>query len=127
MDINPDLLPASAQEWSEVIGLDGVLQLIDRFKGREIKVPKRLDTSHPLARCLGQEKFADFWRVYQGETLTIPMIHAARRQLIWQAVSSALQSNTVGMVAARYGMTERNVYKIKARLREEDDSQGNLF
>ncbi|MEJ2692608.1 MAG: hypothetical protein P8166_05965 [Candidatus Thiodiazotropha sp.] len=127
MDVNLDLLPQSAQEWAEVIGLDGVLQLIDHFKGRQLKVPKRLDYSHPLARCLGPEKFVAFWKVYQGEPLTVPMIQAARRQLIWQAVNTALQSNTVGGVAARFNMTERNVYKIKARFRDEDDSQGELF
>jgi hypothetical protein len=41
--------------------------------------------------------------IYQGETITIPMIQAARRQLIWQVVMRSLNAcATTGEVAAKF-------------------------
>lgn len=128
MDINAELLPPNAQEWAEVIGLDGVLHLVDCFRGRKLKVPKKLDMEHPIAQCLGPVNFKKFWQIYQGEPIDVPMIQAAKRQLIWQSVMSTLSDGiTRADTAYQHNMTERNVYKIQQRMLEQDDTQEELF
>jgi hypothetical protein len=61
VDVNPDLLPQSVRERAEVIGLDGVLLMIDKLKGRQLKVPKRFNLDHPLAVCLGRRSSKPSW------------------------------------------------------------------
>lgn len=118
-------LPRSAQEISELIGLPGMLKLIDHYGGRRLFVPMHLRFDHKLARLLGEDVALKLCRAYGGSDLEIPRVPLRRHAAL---IADFNSGKSYGWLAAHYEMTERNVKHIlKANGVSADDRQASLF
>ena len=52
MQISHDMLPPRAQELADVIGLDGLLKLVDHYGGLTVSVPTKYSPGNQLESCL---------------------------------------------------------------------------
>jgi|GEM_PF-1139563 len=120
-----ELLPPSAQELVEVIGLPAVLRLVEAAGGTMIYIPQKPDDTSRLALAMGLTAYHIFIRHYGGAHFAVPTFAAARQKshLIARA------AGTSNEVAAKYGVTERWVRMIRQRLRstEKDTRQIDMF
>ncbi|MEJ1358317.1 MAG: Mor transcription activator family protein [Candidatus Sedimenticola sp. (ex Thyasira tokunagai)] len=124
--LNPDYLPPRAQALAALIGLPGLLQLVEYRGGRRLKIPAEVHKDHPLCSLIGLNALTALVGVYGGDEIDIPLLHAAKRQLIWADIRRCrTEGQTVASLAERYQMTERGIYKIQQRV-ADDDRQEDL-
>ncbi|MEJ1416999.1 MAG: Mor transcription activator family protein [Candidatus Sedimenticola sp. (ex Thyasira tokunagai)] len=121
--LNPDYLPPKARELAQLIGLPGLLALVDHHGGRRLKIPAAARETHTLHELLGAEAFTALINDYGGDEIDIPLLHSAKRQLIWADIQQRrANGETVASLAGEYQMTERGIYKIQRR-GDADDQQ----
>ncbi|MEJ1381359.1 MAG: Mor transcription activator family protein [Candidatus Sedimenticola sp. (ex Thyasira tokunagai)] len=124
--LNPDYLPPRAQALAALIGLPGLLQLVEYRGGRRLKIPAEVHKDHPLCSLIGLNALTALVGVYGGDEIDIPLLHAAKRQLIWADIQQRrANGETVASLAGEYQMTERGIYKIQRR-QDSDDRQGEM-
>ena len=118
-NIDVSLLPQSLQEIAEVIGLMAVLKLVDRYGGRRICIPRRLEPGHPLIEVLGQRQAAALVQTYALERIHVPNAARALVSARDKEIRRLKAQQSVTSLAEDFGLTERQVYRILA---EEPDS-----
>lgn len=108
-------------------GKDGeelMFRVVARLGGQRVKVPVRLNADCLLVRKLGSVDAQRVWDIWRGGTGGEMVIAVPRMsQSIFKAQRARLLSflesgDTVRDVAARFGLTERAIYKKLARARE---------
>lgn len=133
-----DELPGLLGEIAEIAGLSAALALAERVGGTRVTIPARAPDGHWLVKTVGREaadKICDHLRILAPDGreagarhVVIPSgpagcLAKARKRLVRE-----LEAGTSAREAARRtGLSERTAFRMRARLREEDDSQGTLF
>lgn len=123
-------LPDSVQMIADVIGEDAALELVRRWPRQPdkryscdriiVSIPKRPTTSSRLVAILGWDNAAKLSREFGGEVLTLATCANLRRNDRDQAIARALANNaTPAAISLRFGLNERHVRRIAARLRAE--------
>lgn len=121
-------LPGVLQAFSELIGMDATLRIVESYGGIRLHIPKRYDPDHPLAKLIGHANAVRLSEEYGGEEhFDIPRCVAAARAAR-DAVIRAERANgaTHRELALKHRMTERNIRNILG-VEEEDDRQVRLF
>ena len=100
----PHWLPESARDIAEVIGVDGLLRLVNAYGGTTIRVPGR----HGLERVLTPQQHRDFVHTYRNLSLYIPRLPGLKRL---RALELAEMGCTRAAIARELGVSERTVYQ----------------
>ena len=107
-------LPELLREIEEVAGREAALALAGRYGGRRVQIPRRARAGHALADLVGPAALAKLVQRYGGCRLYIAKAGApgrARRD----AEIAALHADgglSVARLAARFGLSERQVWRI---------------
>lgn len=126
------VLPPSARELVEVIGVAATLAIIRHRGGIRLYVPIRAEPSHPLGHICGMEPFRRLVAHYRGEEIDIPLCRALREQ---EALAAHNEGESVAQLARQYGCTERTMRSMLKRARAMQPAaeraaacpQGDLF
>ena len=119
----PDYLPPVAREIAEVIGMDGLLRLVEHYGGIVIRVPG----NSGLNRVLTAEQYKAFVHTFRNEKLAIPRLYAKQTMIALEETKRLdEQGYTREEIARQLKLTERCVYKRLAKSRSNDDQQ-DLF
>lgn len=119
--IQPGDLPESLREVLELVGLAGVMLLVERFGGVRIFIPKQVGREHVLVWTLGWEMARLLCRHFGGETINVPRASRAMQSLRNRhLVARHRQGATVRELAQSSGLTERRVYAILAQFSRSD-------
>ncbi len=124
--IDVDLLPAALQELCSVIGLDATLALAGHWPGVPLYIPATASAEHAIAEVIGLEPFRQLVKVYRTDTLHLPKIDAAVRQVkhrVVRQLRNAGRSNRE--VALMCGYTQRYIEMLNRQ--DRDDAQPDLF
>lgn len=130
IDLDPDLLPASAREIAATIGLAGTLKLIEHYGGIRVYVPAAMPAEHHLVPVLGLTGARALAGQFGGEMIDVPRAAAAVRDALYRQIAGAYSDGVSPKVLARrHGCTERWVYIIAARMLREPavSPQTSLF
>lgn len=129
MDKDYSYLPYVLQEIAEAAGLAAALQLAVMRGGETVYIPGYVDEQHWLAQIVGLEaacKICNYYRVRDGGmAILIPM--AQKKQAIYQALHALKEGHSAREIVRKCGVHERTVYRLRAKIRQEDDKQGKLF
>lgn len=110
------------RELSKVIGLPDTIEIVKRWGGRELYVPRSVEQSDPLALTLGlvtARKLVEHWG---GERLALPIERNALLDLRNESIvaaSSAGKSNQE--IALEYGLTRQSVAYILRLYKERQE------
>ncbi|MGB1238552.1 MAG: hypothetical protein ACPG4U_10105 [Pseudomonadales bacterium] len=125
-DIQSDLLPQGLQELCQVIGLKATLNLAKAYPGVTLYIPAVPVQGHAIANVVGLDAFQKLVHVYQQETLRIPKLDAAIRQVKHKAVINLKQHGESNRnIALELGYTQRYVEMLVSAQRAE--SQIDMF
>jgi len=121
-------LPHSLVRVAEVIGLAGVLALVENAGGVRIYVPESLTDDHRLVEWLGRDAAARLSESFAMEELVVPrcaeMLRKIRdRQIRHERDHGARPAE----LALRYRLTERQIYTILSRHDAPPSCQQGLF
>ncbi|MEP1931957.1 MAG: hypothetical protein ABJJ37_11810 [Roseibium sp.] len=133
-----DELPGLLGEIAEVTDIGVAMALAERVGGTRVSIPVRAGDDHWLVETVGREAantICDYLRTLspQGrETgarhVIIPRGPAGCLAKARKRLAKELENGTSAREAARRaGLSERAAFRMRARLRDEDDSQGKLF
>jgi len=113
--LNPDLLPQLIQELADIIGLAAALKLVKAYPGVSLYIPANPHPDHPLASIIGFDALCELSKVYAQETLTLPKLDAAERQIKHQVVAEMLdQNHSIRTVALATGYTSRRIQQLRS-------------
>ncbi|WP_111745581.1 Mor transcription activator family protein [Salinisphaera orenii] len=115
-----DRLPDSVHALIEVIGIQAALRLIEAFGGTDVYVPRRPTPELESLLGLGPaQALVDHY--YAGsDKLKLPRCAAAMRSLLHRRIVAAYHDGASAAELARgHGCTERWVYILVARARDE--------
>ena len=120
LDPAAELLPPLVRDIADVIGLQATLVLCDAWGGIRWSVPTTHRADSTLSRLIGADCAEAFIRVFGGEKLDLPR---CTRALI-AAEHAALYADrdrgmTAPALALKYRCTERWVWELLARRREQ--------
>lgn len=123
-----DLLPGSARELADLVGLDALQRLVEWRGGAYFTVPQRLKTESELVAVVGREAAERLVAVYAGEQIDLPRCARATQAAVWAEIVRRRQAGEPEVAVARaYGYTVSGVRKILQRARADDDGrQGEL-
>ncbi len=128
-ELDTDLLPDSAREIADAVGLDAAMRLIDAYGGSMLYVPK--EPTAELRQIMGAAAAATFCDLFYAgsDRLSLPRCARAMRAVLHRQICAAYnQGATAGELARHYRCTERWVFEILARRRAElADQQADLF
>lgn len=121
-------LPPRLARLAELIGLSATLRLVEARGGTRVYVPERATGDHWLARLVGLPALTLLVEHYQNESLELDRgaaaVRAARdRRMAGEHAEGA----STASLALQYGLTQRQVFNILARVEGGDDSQPDLF
>lgn len=133
-----DALPGLLGEIAEVAGLSAALTIAETVGGTRVSIPARATDSHWLVETVGREaadKICNHFRTLSPEGreagarhVIIPRGPAGCLAKARTRLAKELENGTSAREAARRaGLSERAAFRMRAKLRTEDDSQGKLF
>ncbi len=133
-----DELPGLLGDLARVAGLAPALAIAERVGGTQVSIPARAPDHHWLVETVGRDaadRICDYFRILTPEGRESGASHViiprgptgclakARRRL-----ARELDAGTSAREAARRaGVSERAAFRMRARQRTADDSQGDLF
>ena len=125
-DIDPDLLPDSILDLIDIIGINAALRIVEQRGGIRLYVPAKATAEHWLADLIGLDALQALSSVYAREEIDIPRCAATLKAIKDREIANSTASNSE--LARRYGMTERNVRKIRRRVEARNNNdQIGLF
>lgn len=115
-------LPDSIKELLDVVSVEAVIVLIERYGGTRVSVPKTALADHPLTALLGMDDFSKLCVYCQGtNSLDIPRCTSARTAL---RDSQLLKDSRAGLglaeLARKYEIGERGVSKALRRIEKHE-------
>jgi hypothetical protein len=132
-------LPGLLAEIAEVAGLDAALMLAERVGGTRVSIPARATPDHWLVELVGRkaaDAICDQFRTLSAEGreagarhVVIPRgpagcLTKARRRLAEELIAGT----SAREAARRAGLSERAAFRMRARMRDEENSpQGRLL
>jgi NaMN:DMB phosphoribosyltransferase len=112
------LLPKRTAELAGVIGLAAALVLVKEFGGTHLNIPAKAKPSHKLVAYIGMAAYEQLCHYYAGTKLEIDLcagiINKQKEQLIVNAIA---MGRTNAVLARKFGTTERQIRRIKERMR----------
>lgn len=119
--LDPRLLPETAQQLVELLGVEPALVLIRALGGVRVHIPKHFSKGHKLTALLGEDAAKVLMDMYAGEALVVPKCEQLIR---YQQVKALLDAGTpAGQIALATGYTERHIYKIRQELNQNQAQQ----
>lgn len=125
MNVNKaESLPEKLQDMAGLFGMSFVGQLLERFAGRTLIIPAKsweVPLSRELRALLGPDAFSCFLHTYGGTKIYIPTLRRAKvraRDMAINAERDELarkglsERALVAVLAARHGLSERQVWRI---------------
>jgi len=101
------------RELSEVVGLGDTLEIVSRWGGRELYIPKAIERSDALALTLGFATARKLVDAFGGERLQLPIERNALLELRNRAIVREVRAgDSLADVALRYGLTRQAVRRI---------------
>ena len=110
-------LPASAQEFVRVVGLDATLKLAELpcvAKDRRVYVPHRMGEDHPIRQAIGDEHAQALVKAFGGSLMPLAACRAARRSR--SIAQGFVQGWRVRDLVQRHEVSERTVYRALGRV-----------
>ncbi len=129
MKLTLDDLPDSLREVVDLIGLAATLKLVEHFGGRtQLYVPREIEPDHPIVQAIGITAARKLATVYGADALrNIPRCAEGLRR-IRNAEIHARRGESAAALALEYGLTERQIWTIRAEDDEGADArQAALF
>ncbi|WP_269586184.1 hypothetical protein [Roseibium sp. Sym1] len=133
-----DELPGLLGDLARIVGLSAALAIAERVGGTRVSIPARAHDQHWLVETVGRDaadRICDHFRILRPDGQESGACHViiprgptgclakARRRL-----ARELDAGTSAREAARRaGVSERAAFRMRARHRSADDSQGELF
>lgn len=108
-------LTIRAKELANVIGLEAVLILIDKFGGTAIWVPKNSKPDHRYSLLIGFEAFQKLTRYYGDTSVEIDRCVALIRDARNQKIKDDSKALTNRDIAQKYSTTERHIRRILSK------------
>lgn len=106
----PDVLAGIA----EITSLEAALAVARQFGGTEIYVPREPKPTDLLTQCVGPEDAKKIAEFYGGAHLEVPLAQSVRISERNEAIRRlAAQGKSAAELARMFGMTARNVRRIK--------------
>lgn len=125
-----ELLPPSARELAELIGLENALRVCELVGGLKPYIPAQMDEGHALfaqlAEAIGEAAAKQLFKQYGGDFLELPRCSAWARA----ARDAAILETTrpIDELARANGLTRRRIFQIRARSGDATRSaQTDLF
>ena len=118
------LIPTGVRAIVEAIGESATLSLVRVYPGTRIYVPvwSKMGERHPIARVIGLPLAVKLCEALGGTMLDLPtgrkMLDVERDKQINARLRHGKQ--TAGQVARAYGISERTVFAIAARSRNDE-------
>jgi Mor family transcriptional regulator len=108
------------KDLAECVGLSNAIEIVRRWGGRELYIPKTVDGASPLALTLGLDCARKLCSIFGGERLRLPAERNALLDLRNTAVMQMLESGkSMEAVGLEFGITRQRVKQIKRKLRDE--------
>jgi DNA-binding CsgD family transcriptional regulator len=131
-------LPGLLGEIAEVTDIGVAMAIAEQVGGTRVTIPARAPDGHWLVELVGRDaanKICDHFRTLSPEDretgarhVIIPRGPAGCLAKAQRRLVKELEAGTSAREAARRaGLSERSAWRMRARLRDEDDSQGKLF
>ena len=126
-------------EIAEVAGLDAAVQLAREYGGTEVSIPRQVAGDHWLVRCVGAKaaaKICDHYCVRDadghavgGFRIYVPLAGTGIMARTIAELARALETQDLSVRAAarRFGVSDRTVKRLQAKMRRGSDRQGSLF
>ncbi len=123
-----EILPATAKELVEVIGIKDAIELIKRYGGNTMLITcvKHSYAYQDLAEVLSAEKIEKIKNHYKHTRLYIPKCEEAmimiRNREFWKAVEKLIidlrisQERAIFLLGPRFGITYRQAFNIKKEM-----------
>lgn len=126
-ELDESLLPGILRDIAALIGLPGMLALVEHYGGVRLYVPVRFDPDHALVKVLGHGAAAKLIEQYGGlDHFDVPRAVRAIDAVRNAAIRAEYGELSQGQLARRYRLTERQIRNILAGA-EQDDGQADLF
>lgn len=104
---------------SEVLGWADAIQIVRKWGGRDLNVPKTLQHGDALALALGYDAALRLVRAFGGERLQLPSERNALLDMRNEAIASERAGGgTLEAIALRYGLTRQAVGYIVKKMAE---------
>ena len=130
-DIPYENYPDAVLELVPIIGLPKTLALVENFGGiSNLYIPKQMTPDHPIAKAIGYDAAAALSERYHGDVLKhVPLCRDGLRALRDVEILSRRQAGELPKDICRdYGMTERGIWKVLARMATRaDNHQIDMF
>jgi hypothetical protein len=122
-------LPAAIRDWVDLIGLEAVWRIVQRWGGTPLYIPtpERLGYEHELAQHVGYERAQMLCRhIQHGDYVLVPLCRDALRGAKRRQMLDELKHDSPDIVARRHGLHRRTIFRL---LREAgaDRRQRDLF
>ncbi|OOZ41642.1 hypothetical protein BOW53_02890 [Solemya pervernicosa gill symbiont] len=131
MDNPLEHFPQSIQDLADVVGIDGVLKIVEARGGIWLYVPRKANDDHWLARLIGFPALQQLVKIYAGEEIEIPRCAKSLKRAKDLEIANGIKEGASGAQLARqHHYTERGIRKVKRRLKERgeiEEQQGDLF
>ncbi|MGS4886112.1 hypothetical protein [Roseibium sp. MB-4] len=133
-----DQLPGLLGEIADITDIGVAMAIAERVGGTRVSIPARAPDGHWLVELVGRnaaDKICDHFRILSPDGreagarhVIIPRGPAGCLAKAHKRLAMELEAGTSAREAARRaGLSERAAFRMRARLREEDDSQGKLL
>lgn len=115
------LLPKSLSELSNYIGYETCLKLVEIAGGSKIYVAKSINPCSKLA-TLGLEAVRQIVDIYGGSFINIPVASKLKKHQRNREIAELRKTLSVQEIAKLYQLTERQVWTILKKLKQESDA-----
>ena len=117
---NVDMLPKTARDLVEVIGLDATIDLVKMFGGDELFIPEKIDGDSRmwdlLVECIGSEASRKLVRRYRKDRIYVPMCQAALRALRNQEIIAAYDAGEAfDAIRRRHKISRSYLFRLLKR------------
>lgn len=121
--VDLSLLPQNEQEIAELIGLLPTMRLVSSCGGTRVWFPEIPTWQHRLASVIGMPALKKLCSHYYNQYVYINRCTEALQAVRDQEINRRLDSGEKASdLALEFGMTERNVYLIKASFVADSDT-----
>lgn len=110
------LLEPLLRDMLRIVGWQAVLAIVQAYGGTRLYIAQRAHQNEELVALIGAEKAELLGREMGGERPLIPKARRALEELRNRQILAQLETDSVRNVCRRFGLAERQVWKIK-RLR----------
>lgn len=122
--LDPDLLPDSLNQLSDIMGLNAALSLVRTMPGVRVYVPANMTESNAIAQIVGMEAAQKLSKHFAGDRIQLPSIKLQLQDIqLYQLKADGFSNKDC---ALKMGVTERTIERRLAHHREGGFSSQEL-